>query len=344
MPSARRSSQAVADGRHLGVAEHHPRDAAVVGRDGAPEDVGGRDARLVGGDVGEGRDAGDVPDRPDPVGGAQVVVDGDGAVLDAHPGRLEAEPVDPWAAARGHEQHGGAHGRPVLEAHLDAGAVAADRHGRPGRAVADGDAVVLQRAAEVRARERLVARQRARAGLGQGDLAAEAGEHLRELDADGPRAEHDHAGGHLAQGRRLTVRPERDVGQAVDRREGGRRPGGDDDPLGPQRAVAHPHVAAAAASSRPGPRTTSIPCASSFRVFFVSSRPEFMYSRYARTSSQRGAGVDPRPGTCAASARTSTGRRRVFEGMQAQNGHSPPTSSCSTTATAIPPAARAWAV
>ena len=98
------------------------------------------------------------------------------------------------------------------------------------------------------------------------------------------------------------------------------------------------------ASSRPGPRTTSIPCASSFRVFFVSSRPEFMYSRYARTSSQRGAGVDPRPGTCAASARTSTGRRRVFEGMQAQNGHSPPTSSCSTTATAIPPAARAWAV
>jgi len=63
-----------ADGGDLGLGEHDPGDGGVVGAAGLAEDGVGDHAGLVHRDVGEQRDAGDVAERPQPVGCPAVLV------------------------------------------------------------------------------------------------------------------------------------------------------------------------------------------------------------------------------------------------------------------------------
>jgi hypothetical protein len=82
-----------------------------------------------------------------------------------------------------------------------------------------------------------------------------------------------------------------------------------------------------------------MPSSASACALALSSKSDTMKSRHARI---RGTSSSPRtacatPGVSSAAARTSPGRRSVFDGMQAQYLHSPATSSRSTIATRIPP-------
>ena len=89
-------------------------------------------------------------------------------------------------------------------------------------------------------------------------------------------------------------------------------------------------------ASRPLPRSRSMPLSASQRSWPASDQSEVMKSRQASaasTSTSAVAAASRAPWTA------SPGRSSVFDGMQAQYEHSPPTSSRSTTATRSPPSA-----
>src|SRR5215469_9115050 len=89
-------------GGDLGVGEHDPGNAVVGGGALTAQDVVGDDTALVVGDVGEQRDAGDVPERPQARAGLAVLVDRDGsalAKLDAGALQAEARGIRPAAGA-----------------------------------------------------------------------------------------------------------------------------------------------------------------------------------------------------------------------------------------------------
>jgi hypothetical protein len=92
---------------------------------------------------------------------------------------------------------------------------------------------------------------------------------------------------------------------------------------------------------RPSPRNSAMPLSSSQPSAPVSSHEEVMKSRYASAFARS---IEPvtacsAPSTSRAASTASPGRSSVFEGMQAQYEHSPPTSSRSTIATCMPPSA-----
>ena len=93
-----------ADAAHLRVGEDGGRYRPVLGADVAADDVRGRHTSLVLPEVREEADTGGVTDRPDAVGGAQAVVDGDASLRDLHPELLEADPGDVRPAARCDEE------------------------------------------------------------------------------------------------------------------------------------------------------------------------------------------------------------------------------------------------
>ena len=83
----------------------------------------------------------------------------------------------------------------------------------------------------------------------------------------------------------------------------------------------------------PAPRTSVAPCFASQSAWLVSSFPA-TWSRHQNTRAASTADTaSAAPGASRARASASSGRRSVFEGMQAQYEHSPPTSSGSTTVT-----------
>ena len=78
-------------------------------------------------------------------------------------------------------------------------------------------------------------------GMHDGHLRAEAGERLAELEPDGPAADDEQRLGQLGQLERRHVVDPVDVVDALDRRDRSPRAGGDQDPLGRQLLVVHPH-------------------------------------------------------------------------------------------------------
>ena len=93
-----------ADRARLRVGVGDPRDRVVVDRPVLAEDVRGDDLALVLADVGQRPGAVDVADRPEAlVGDAQVVVDLDPVRVGLDPDRLQADALDPRAAAGGDE-------------------------------------------------------------------------------------------------------------------------------------------------------------------------------------------------------------------------------------------------
>ena len=113
--------------------------------------------------------------------------------LQLEPDRLDAEPVGDRASTRGDQQVVGGD-----RLRLAVGALRLERHAlalhlRPGDLRADqrGDALLLERAREFRRHRLVFDRHQPREQLDDGDLAAEAVEDRRELDADGAAAHDD---------------------------------------------------------------------------------------------------------------------------------------------------------
>jgi hypothetical protein len=82
----------------------------------------------------------------------------------------------------------------------------------------DADPLLLEPRREELARVRVEPRQKVPVVLHDRDLGPHSAEELRELHADGSAPEHEQAGRDAARPDRISVRPELDVGQAVDRR------------------------------------------------------------------------------------------------------------------------------
>ena len=271
----------MADGRHLRVAEHHARDAAVVGRDGAAR--GCRRRRCA-------------PGRTATCVNGATPVTSPTAQTPSAARRWSSTTTAPWsvrtpAASRPRPSTRGR--RPVATSSTAAPTVPPSSKRTstpaPSRRTATAWPAAPSRMAtpsSSSARRTCLRASSSSRGSGQGPGSVSVTSLPKRASIcassvpTGPEPSTTTLGGTSRRRRRLAVRPEGDVGQPVDGRERGRRPGRDDDPLGPQSAVAEPRTRDRARSSRrPGPRTTSMPWCSSLRVFFVSSRPEVMYSR-----------------------------------------------------------------
>ncbi len=226
------------DGR-IGVGDAG--DRAVVGAHVLALDVGDDDARLVAADVGEGRDAGDVADRPDAVRGAAVFVHRHGAVLaDLDPGPLEAEPVGARPPAGGEQDALGAHLLPAREREHVAVLVAIGGLGR--RVETDVDAVVLERPADALRSLLRFLDQQPLGRLDERHARAEPRPGLGELAADGAATEDDQALGDVRRGRALAVGPHLvELVEPVDRGHGRLRARRHDDAPGLEVPVADPH-------------------------------------------------------------------------------------------------------
>ncbi len=136
------------------------------------------------------------------------------------PDRLQADPRDPRAPARGDEEPVAAQLPAVGELEHVVGAVAARRG--DVRAEDDVDAVAAQDVGERVAERRRLAGEDARAALDERDLAAEAADGLGELDADGAAAEHEQPARDAPHRGRLAVGPQAvEVAQSGDRRDEG---------------------------------------------------------------------------------------------------------------------------
>jgi hypothetical protein len=194
------------------------------------EDRVARDAGLVLAHVRERRAAIDVADRVEP---AAVDADGTEAVVDLHrPTRLETDRLQPEVGR----------GRPAPDAdqQLVAREFAVvleperDRSVRAGGGCRttleqDLDPLRFERLFQLLARERLLAAEEARAALHDRDLAPEAAESLRELDAGRAAAEHEEPRRDARGLGGLPIRPRHRVGESFDGRNERRGAGGDDD-------------------------------------------------------------------------------------------------------------------
>ena len=162
-------------------------------------------------------------------------------------------------AAGGHQQPLGHHGSPPPSPTANRSAVVVDRlDGGPG-------ATSMPSAANTPASSSpglgLLGPTSSGRRLEDGDLGAEAAEHLGQLDADGPAAEHGQRGRHLLGLDGLPVGPVGGVGQPGHRWDPGPRTDVDHDgPGGLDDAVAHRHRVGP--SRRPQPRTRRPPLSS----------------------------------------------------------------------------------
>ncbi len=174
--------------------------------------------------------------------------------------------------------------------------------------------------------------------------APHAGERLAQLDADRARRRGRSAGAapRFSAGR-LAVRPDAvELAQPRDRRDHRVRAGGDDD-VARRCSVLSPTATRPGPASRPAPRITSMPALS---AHFDLAGVVVVADHEVAPGEGRG-GVDVAastasraPGASRAACSASPGRSSVFDGMQAQYEHSPPSSSRSTIATRSPPSAR----
>lgn len=160
--------------------------------------------------------SGDITDRPDARRRPAALIDVNATVtgLDAH--RFEAQIPNPWAASGGHHEPGDLEILPVGKAHTNPGTLT--RHTRDLRANPHLDALVTQEAAEQLPYPGLLSVQQPRAGLDQAHPTAVARQHLPQLDAHRPAAQHCGAFGDLAKRQRLAVGPVSRRLQALDRR------------------------------------------------------------------------------------------------------------------------------
>ena len=178
--------------------------------------------------------------------------------------------------------------------------------------------------------------------LEQRHLRAVAREHLRELQPVGSPADHDQPAGDLGGLHGLAVGPVRRVGQPGDR--------------GPQRLGAGvEEYAAGGAQHRRVAVVLDPDHAGSVEPAVAADDPDARRARAARRAGRRSSrgwpsGCGPRPATsparpCASpasrsarrtSAIRSAGRTISLDGVQPQNGHSPPTSASSTPITSSP--------
>jgi hypothetical protein len=122
----------------------------------------------------------------------------------------------PWAPAGGDEEAVAAQLLSVIEhEHV---VVAVAPRGRGGRVDVDIDPVAAQHLAEGIAEWRRFMGQHVRAGLDEGDLAAESTHRLRHLDTDRSAAEHEQLLRHDLHPGHLTIRP--DTGELTQPRHG----------------------------------------------------------------------------------------------------------------------------
>ena len=206
-----------ADRGRLGVGVDDPRKGLVVGFSRLAEDVRRDDLALVLAGVGQRPDTGDVADRPQPLAGAHVRVDGDpvGVGLDAD--GLEADPLDARAPAGGHQQVVTAQLR-VPELEHEFLALSTRRARR--RAEGELDAVAAQVLAQRLTERRRLARKDMLAALDQRHLAAETAHGLGQLDPDRTAAEHQQPPRDGLHAGRLAVGPDAiQLAQAGDRRD-----------------------------------------------------------------------------------------------------------------------------
>src|SRR5215218_4404081 len=137
----------------------HARHGVVVRLPWVAEEVRGDHAPLVLADVGERPDAGDVADRPEPLGGAKVRVDRDAAWVRLDADGLEANAVDPRSPAGGDEQPVAAQLAAVVELEDVVLTVAAG--GGPMDAEVQLDAVAAEDLGERVSQRRRLAREEA---------------------------------------------------------------------------------------------------------------------------------------------------------------------------------------
>ena len=180
-------------------------------------------------------DAGHVSDRPQPLAGAELRVDGDAAGVGLDADGLQADTVDARPPAGGDEQPVAAQFAAVVE--LEDVVLSVAPRGRRARAEHELDAVAAQDLAERLAQRRGLAREDVLGALDERHLAAEPAHGLRHLDADRPAAEHEQAprdglhAGHLAVGPDAV-----ELAQPRDGRDDRVGAAGEDDVLG---GVAH---------------------------------------------------------------------------------------------------------
>ena len=146
-----------------------------------------RDVGFVHRHVREVALAGDVADRPDAVGDAAPLVDGQVACGVVDTDRRNVQFLDGRAPSDGDEQLFPTHYRPVTQRQRDIAAVHRDLLGR--RVGAHVDALALEDLGQQRARFRFLRAEDALAGFDDRHRDAEAGKHLAELQTDRSAAE-----------------------------------------------------------------------------------------------------------------------------------------------------------
>ena len=177
-----------------------------------------------------------------------------------------------------------------------------------------------------------------RSRLDYRDLGAEAREGLAQLDADGAAAEDRQRRRQLPRNGRLAVGPELDRVQPGDRWNRRRAAVGDHHGAARDELVAS-NLDRAQVRQCPSPRKSLAPVASSAAAGRLSSRLRAIHSTRLETfgkSTAHSTREAARRRARSASLNVSPERSKVFEGTQPQYGHSPPTSSRSTTASVSP--------
>ena len=131
-------------------------------------------------------------------GGAAVVVDGDVAALGLYAHVGQPQPLAVWRGADGQDHVAAGGGPAVVAAHGDLGAVTVDAD-RPCALVevhAAPQGVGLKGGGHLG----VLLGQHLLAAHDEGDLTPERREHVHELDAGDPGADHDEVVGHLVGG------------------------------------------------------------------------------------------------------------------------------------------------
>ena len=231
--------------------------------------------RLVAGDVGERRDAGDVAHGPHALGRAAELVDLDALVAgldaDRRRGRCPSvRGVRPTATTSRSALKRSPPSRVTATPSPSASTFTAFSPRRTSM-----PSCSRRSSAEQLADRRVLAHEQPRRRLDDRDLGAVAREHLPELDADRAAAEHDRARGDL--GRASWPR-----GWSSTRRPRSRRSAGSWRSSRWRGRCARPAARARRRRRAPRPvsfawpRTISMPCFSKDSAFLVSSRPLFM--------------------------------------------------------------------
>ena len=219
------------DGRGLRIGEDDAREGFVVGFARIAQDVRGDDVALVLAGCRQRPDAGDVADRPEPVAGPQLRVDGDPAAVGRDADGLEPDAVDTGTATGRNEQAITAQ----LAGVVDVQDVVIAVTPRLGHVHAEHqvDAIAAEDVAECLAQRCGLTGEHVLGAVDERHLAAEAANGLGHLDADRTTAQDQQAAGDGRHRGHLAVRPDAlERREARNRRHDRFRAGGHDDVLG----------------------------------------------------------------------------------------------------------------